>query len=85
MNITMIDHMTFAQTLEESQILDVLDGPGSGQTFLCARDGADILIVHDVLTGDAMVIAEARSYHWPCSIDRQPRFKIISQWTCKHV
>lgn len=64
MNVTMIDHTTFAQTITECEILSTVDGPGAGQTFVAVRDGADILVITDVMTGGAVVIH-------PCSEDRE--------------
>lgn len=64
MNLTTIDHTTFAQTMAECEILSTVAGPGAGQTFIAVRDGADILVITDGMTGGAVVIH-------PCSEDRE--------------
>jgi hypothetical protein len=64
MNVTMINHQTFVQTIEESEILTKLSGPGANETIVATRFGTDILIVTDILTGRAIVIE-------PCSSDRE--------------
>jgi orotate phosphoribosyltransferase len=63
MNVTFIDAATFTQTLAETEVLATLEGPGGGQTFVGCRDGADILIITDAITGGAAVIHQ-------CSEDR---------------
>jgi hypothetical protein len=56
MNATIITHETFAQTICEANILATLEGPGMAQTYVCERDGAEILIIADPVSGDAIVI-----------------------------
>ncbi|WP_374358144.1 hypothetical protein [Pseudoduganella danionis] len=63
MNITFIDNEVFAETIAEAEILEILEGPGAGQTYVAVRDGTDILIITDAMTGGAVVIH-------PCSEDR---------------
>ena len=58
----MISNETFAQTISEANILAKLSGPGMAQTYVCERDGADILIIADPVSGGAMVVH-------PCSED----------------
>jgi orotate phosphoribosyltransferase len=55
-NVTFIDQATFAQTLAETEVLAILEGPGAGQTFVGCRGGADILIITDATTGGGAVI-----------------------------
>lgn len=64
MNTTILTHETFAQTISEVHILATLAGPGTAQTYVCERNGADILIITDSLSGDAIVIH-------PCSEDSE--------------
>lgn len=64
MNVTMISHETFTETLREANILTTLEGPGMSQTYVCERDGADILIIADPVSGGAMVVH-------PCSEDSE--------------
>ena len=59
MNVTMIDHTTFAETIAECEILSTVDGPGAGQTYIAVRDGADILVITDGMNGGAVVIQYA--------------------------
>ena len=56
MNVTIITHETFTETIGEANILTTLEGPGLSKTYVCERDGEDILIVADPLSGDAIVI-----------------------------
>ena len=56
MNVTMISNETFTETLREANILTMLEGPGLSQTYVCERDGADILIIADPVSGVAMVV-----------------------------
>ena len=64
MNVTMISNEVFAETIREANILTTLEGPGISQTYVCERDGADILIIADPLSGGAMVVH-------PCSEDSE--------------
>lgn len=64
MNITMISNETFVQTIHEANILTTLEGPGLAQTYVCERDGADILIIADPVSGGAMVVH-------PCTEDSE--------------
>lgn len=64
MNATIITHETFAQTICEVNILASLSGPGMAQTYVCERDGEEILIIADGVSGDAIVIH-------PCSQDSE--------------
>ncbi|WP_296951800.1 hypothetical protein [uncultured Massilia sp.] len=64
MNVAMISHGTLAETLREANILATLEGPGLSQTYVCERDGADILVIADPVSGDAMVVH-------PCSEDAE--------------
>jgi len=62
MNATIITHDVFAQTIGEANILATLEGPGMAKTYVCERDGADILIIADPVSGGAIVVH-------PCSGD----------------
>lgn len=64
MNVTFITYETFAQTICEAKILTTLEGPGAAQTYVCERDGTDILIITDPLSGGAVVVH-------PCSQDSE--------------
>ena len=64
MNVTFIDQATFTQTLAETDVHAILEGPGAGQTIVGCRDGADILVITDGIIGGAVVIH-------PCSEDRE--------------
>ena len=64
MNVTMISNEVFAETIREANILTTLEGPGISQTYVCERDGADILIIADPVSGGAMVVH-------PCSEDSE--------------
>jgi len=64
MNVNFITHETFAETICEATILTTLEGPGGAQTYVCERDGTDILIITDPMSGGAIVIH-------PCSQDRE--------------
>lgn len=64
MNITPINSEVLVQTLAESKILDIQDGPGACQTYVAVREGADILIFVDPLTGAGTVVH-------PCNEDRE--------------
>lgn len=56
MNVTLIDHATFVETIGECEILSILEGPGVGQTYIAVRDGANILVISDTMTGGAMIV-----------------------------
>jgi hypothetical protein len=60
----MISNEVFAETIREANILTTLEGPGISQTYVCERDGADILIIADPVSGGAMVVH-------PCSEDSE--------------
>ena len=62
MQITMVDKKIYIQTLEETEILNVIEGPGSCQTHIGRREGVDIIIISDPSSGCATVIE-------PCSVD----------------
>lgn len=73
MNITAIDHATFAETItsDRCEILHMVEAPGASQSYVATLDGAEVLIVTDSGTGDALIIhdhhgdAEAGgSIHW---------------------
>jgi hypothetical protein len=64
MNANIITHEDFSQTIREANILATLEGPGTAKTYVCERDGADIMIIADPLSGDAIVIH-------PCSQDSE--------------
>lgn len=64
MNVTMIDHAMFAETITECEILSTLEGPGAGQTFVAVRDGAHIIVITDPITGSAVIVH-------PCGDDRE--------------
>lgn len=55
MNITFIDHETLAQTVEESIVLDRLEAQGL-TTHVAEREGRDILIVENPVTGGGIVV-----------------------------
>jgi len=58
MNITAIDHATFAETItsDHCEILHIIETPGAAQTYVAVLDGAEVLIISDSSTGDAIVI-----------------------------
>lgn len=73
MNISAIDHATFADTItsDRCEILHIIEAPGASQTYVATLDGAEVLIITDSGTGGAVVIhdhhddAEAGgSIHW---------------------
>jgi hypothetical protein len=65
MNISIITSETFAETITEANILTILEGPGTAQkTYVCERDGVDILIIGDPVSGGGMVVH-------PCSQDSE--------------
>jgi hypothetical protein len=64
MNVSLISNETFAQTISEANILTTLEGPGIAKVYVCERDGADILIIADPVSGGAMVVH-------PCSEDSE--------------
>jgi len=65
MNVSIItDQATLTKTIAGCEILSTLEGPGAGQTLVAVREGADILIVTDPLTGGAMIVHG-------CSEDRE--------------
>lgn len=55
MNITFIDHETLAQTVEESTVLDRLEGQGL-TIHVAEREGRDILIFESPVTGGGAVV-----------------------------
>jgi hypothetical protein len=61
----MISNETLVQTIREANILTTLEGPGMmAQTYVCERDGVDILIIADPVSGGALVVH-------PCSQDSE--------------
>lgn len=58
MNITAIDHATFAETVtsDRCEILHIIEAPGASQTYVATLDSAEVLIITDCGTGGAVVI-----------------------------
>jgi hypothetical protein len=58
MQVTAIDHMTFAETItsDRFEILQIVEAPGASHTYIAMLDGAEVLIVTDAYTGAAIVI-----------------------------
>jgi hypothetical protein len=56
MNVSIINHETFAETICEAKILTTLEGPGAAQTYVCEHGGVDILIISDPVSGGAIVV-----------------------------
>lgn len=64
MNVTMISNETLVQTIREANILTTLCGPGMAQSYVCERDGVDLIIIADPVSGGALVVH-------PCSQDSE--------------
>lgn len=58
MNITAIDHATFAETItsDRCELLNIVEAPGACQTYVATLDGAEVLFVTDVSTGGVLVL-----------------------------
>lgn len=56
MQVNFIDNQPVADTLEQSNVLSTLPGPGDQTTYVLEFAGQDLLMIVDAATGDAIVI-----------------------------
>lgn len=56
MQVTYIDAQQCADVLEESVVLTKIEAPGSAVTYILTRDGVDILMFTDAVTGASVVV-----------------------------
>jgi hypothetical protein len=65
MNISAIDHATFADTItsDRCEILHIIEAPGASQTYVATLDGAEVLIITDSGSGGAVVIHDDHDDH----------------------
>ncbi len=62
MQVTFLDAAQLAETLADSQVLDILEGPGASQTFVVEYGGQDMLLVTDWISGMAVAIHPCHSF-----------------------
>lgn len=60
MQLNFIDAVQLAETLADSHVLSILEGPGSSKTYVVEYGGQDMLLVSDWISGEAVAI-------YPCS------------------
>ena len=56
MQITYLDANQCADVIEESTLLTKIEAPGSSVTYVMNRDGVDILMFTDAITGACVVV-----------------------------